>query len=103
MRSIGSFRVAQALSNDEAVNKSLRYLLEVAEASTRLMQRSSAPRVSIFNRNFGGQIHEVSRIPTVFGSGPPCRMRQESREAGSQEGVRYQSICPGGKRQRWPD
>lgn len=33
--------VAQAFPNDEAVNKALRYLLEVAEASTRLTQRSS--------------------------------------------------------------
>lgn len=32
--------VAQAFPNDEAVNKALRYLLEVAEASTRLTQRS---------------------------------------------------------------
>ncbi|MFA5920873.1 MAG: hypothetical protein WC856_06235 [Methylococcaceae bacterium] len=28
--------IAQAFPNDEAVNKALRYLLEVAEASTRL-------------------------------------------------------------------
>jgi hypothetical protein len=36
--------VAQAFPNDEAVNKALRYLLEVAEASTRLTQRSSGLR-----------------------------------------------------------
>ena len=28
--------IAQAFPNDEAVNKALRYLLEIAEASTRL-------------------------------------------------------------------
>jgi hypothetical protein len=32
--------IAQAFPNDEAVNKALRYLLEVAEASTRLTGRS---------------------------------------------------------------
>ncbi len=31
--------IAQAFPNDEAVNKALRYLLEVAEASTRLTGR----------------------------------------------------------------
>ncbi|MEI6068407.1 MAG: hypothetical protein WCP96_13770 [Methylococcaceae bacterium] len=31
--------IAQALPNDEPVNKALRYLLEVAEASTRLTGR----------------------------------------------------------------
>ena len=36
--------VALAFPNDEAVNKALRYLLEVAEASTRLTQRSSGLR-----------------------------------------------------------
>jgi hypothetical protein len=36
--------VAKAFPNDEAVNKALRYLLEVAEASTRLTQRSSGSR-----------------------------------------------------------
>ena len=33
--------VAQAFPNDEAVNKALRTLLEVAKASTRLTKRSS--------------------------------------------------------------
>ena len=33
--------IAQAFPNDEAVNKALRYLLEIAEASTRLTKRSS--------------------------------------------------------------
>ncbi|MCW5199404.1 hypothetical protein VU05_01535 [Desulfobulbus sp. F1] len=32
--------VAQAFPNDEAVNKALRYLLEVAQASTRLRKQS---------------------------------------------------------------
>ncbi len=32
--------VAQAFPNDEAVNKALRYLLEVAKASTHLTGRS---------------------------------------------------------------
>lgn len=36
--------VALAFPNDEAVNKALRYLLEVAEASARLTQRSSGLR-----------------------------------------------------------
>ena len=36
--------VAKAFPNDEAVNKALRYLLEVAEASTRLTRRSSGIR-----------------------------------------------------------
>ena len=36
--------VAKAFPNDEAVNKVLRYLLEVAEASTRLTRRSSGIR-----------------------------------------------------------
>ena len=36
--------VAQAFPNDEAVNKALRYLLEVAEVSTRLTKRSSRLR-----------------------------------------------------------
>ena len=35
--------IAQAFPNDEAVNKALRYLLEIAEASTRLTRRSSRP------------------------------------------------------------
>ena len=35
--------VARAFPNDEAVNKALRYLLEIAEASSRLTNRSSAP------------------------------------------------------------
>ena len=33
--------IAQAFPNDEAVNKALRYLLEIAEASSRLTRRSS--------------------------------------------------------------
>lgn len=33
--------IAQAFPNDEAVNNALRYLLEVAEVSTRLSRRSS--------------------------------------------------------------
>lgn len=33
--------IAQAFPNDEAVNKALRYLLEVAKTSTSLTQRSS--------------------------------------------------------------
>ena len=33
--------IAKAFPNDEAVNKALRYLLEVAEASSRLTVRSS--------------------------------------------------------------
>jgi hypothetical protein len=36
--------IAQAFPNDEAVNKALRYLLEVAEASARLAKRSSGLR-----------------------------------------------------------
>ena len=36
--------IAQAFPNDEAVNKALRYLLEVAEVSTRLTKRSSRLR-----------------------------------------------------------
>lgn len=36
--------IAQAFPNDEAVNKALRYLLEVAEASTRLTGRSGGVR-----------------------------------------------------------
>jgi hypothetical protein len=32
--------VARAFPNDEAVNKALRYLLEVAKASTHLTERS---------------------------------------------------------------
>ena len=39
--------IAQAFPNDEAVNKALRYLLEVAEASTRLtsgLKSERAPR-----------------------------------------------------------
>ncbi|MDS4030421.1 MAG: hypothetical protein RKO66_10145 [Candidatus Contendobacter sp.] len=35
--------IAQAFPNDEAVNKALRYLLEIAEASNRLIRRSSRP------------------------------------------------------------
>ena len=35
--------IAQAFPNDEAVNKALRYLLEIAEASNRLTRRSSRP------------------------------------------------------------
>ncbi|MGD0958180.1 MAG: hypothetical protein ABSB19_00085 [Methylomonas sp.] len=33
--------IAEAFPNDEAVNKALRYLLEVAKTSTSLTQRSS--------------------------------------------------------------
>lgn len=36
--------IAKAFPNDEAVNKALRYLLEVAEASTRLTGRSNGLR-----------------------------------------------------------
>ncbi|MDP3589467.1 MAG: hypothetical protein Q8R54_02900, partial [Methylobacter sp.] len=36
--------VAQAFPNDEAVNKALRYLLEVAKASTHLTERSDELR-----------------------------------------------------------
>jgi hypothetical protein len=35
--------IAQAFPNDEAVNKALRYLLEIAEASNRLTRRPSRP------------------------------------------------------------
>lgn len=35
--------IAQAFPNDKAVNKALRYLLEIAEASTHLTRRSSRP------------------------------------------------------------
>lgn len=35
--------IAKAFPNDEAVNKALRYLLEIAEASSRLTSHSSAP------------------------------------------------------------
>lgn len=35
--------VAKAFPNDEAVNKALRYLLEIAEASSRLTRHTSAP------------------------------------------------------------
>ena len=35
--------VAKAFPNDEAVNKALRYLLEIAEASSRLTKHTSAP------------------------------------------------------------
>ncbi len=35
---------AEAFPNDEAVNKALRYLLEMAKTSTRLTQRSSGLR-----------------------------------------------------------
>jgi hypothetical protein len=35
--------IAKAFPNDEAVNKALRYLLEIAEASSRLTNRSSTP------------------------------------------------------------
>jgi hypothetical protein len=41
--------IAQAFPNDEAVNKALRFLLEVAEASTRLtsgLKSERAPRPS---------------------------------------------------------
>jgi len=33
--------IAQAFPNDEAVNKALRYLMEVAETSTRLTKHQS--------------------------------------------------------------
>ena len=36
--------IAEAFPNDEAVNKALRYLLEVAKTSTSLTQRSSELR-----------------------------------------------------------
>jgi len=36
--------IAQAFPNDEAVNKALRYLLEIAEASTRLTRHSGELR-----------------------------------------------------------
>lgn len=36
--------VARAFPNDEAVNKALRYLLEVAKASTHLTERSDELR-----------------------------------------------------------
>ena len=36
--------IAKAFPNDEAVNKALRYLLEVAKTSTSLTQRSSGLR-----------------------------------------------------------
>ncbi len=36
--------IAQAFQNDEAVNKALRYLLEVAEVSTRLTEHSNGRR-----------------------------------------------------------
>jgi hypothetical protein len=36
--------IAEAFPNDEAVNKALRYLLEVAKTSTSLTQRSSGLR-----------------------------------------------------------
>ena len=35
--------IAKAFPNDEAVNKALRYLLEIAEASSRLTNSSSSP------------------------------------------------------------
>ena len=35
--------VAKAFPNDESVNKALRYLLEIAEASSRLTTHTSAP------------------------------------------------------------
>jgi hypothetical protein len=35
--------IARAFPNDEAVNKALRYLLEIAEASNRLTKCSSRP------------------------------------------------------------
>ena len=35
--------IAEAFPNDEAVNKALRYLLEVAKISTSLTQRPSIP------------------------------------------------------------
>lgn len=36
--------IAEAFPNDEAVNKALRYLLEVAKTSSSLTQRSSGLR-----------------------------------------------------------
>ena len=36
--------IAEAFPNDEAVNKALRYLLEVAKTSTNLTKRSSGLR-----------------------------------------------------------
>ena len=36
--------IAEAFPNDEAVNKALRYLLEVTKTSTSLTQRSSGLR-----------------------------------------------------------
>lgn len=36
--------IAEAFPNDEAVNKALRYLLEVAKTTTSLTQRSSELR-----------------------------------------------------------
>jgi len=36
--------IAEAFPNDEAVNKALRYLLEVAKTSTHLIQESSQRR-----------------------------------------------------------
>ena len=38
--------IAQAFPNDEAVNKALRYLLELAETSTRLTTASQAKGAS---------------------------------------------------------
>ncbi len=35
--------IARAFPNDEAVNKALRYLLEIAKASNRLKRRSNRP------------------------------------------------------------
>jgi hypothetical protein len=35
--------IAKAFPNDEAVNKALRYLLEIADTSSRLTNHSSAP------------------------------------------------------------
>ena len=37
--------IAKAFPNDEAVNKALRYLLEIAKASTRLTDHSSGAAV----------------------------------------------------------
>jgi hypothetical protein len=39
--------IAQAFPNDEAVNKALRYLLEIAEASTRLTSQRSPDVASV--------------------------------------------------------
>lgn len=36
--------VAEAFPNDEAVNKALRYLLEIAKTSTDLTQGANGPR-----------------------------------------------------------